>query len=208
MVSNMNWDQLEFTNHETYFEIAREHLQTSISTDCELEQKVGVNSSTYQGKSLSPEDQMYLLPALRAINKSNIITVVFTALVAESFINYYAMSKGKDEAYLRNFKRDKNLGLGETVVKWINIPHDITGHFALRKDSTEVNDLQKLFDHRNKLAHHKASIQNIASLDWSNIQDPNSITLSDAKNANQSLITSLEALKRVDPNIGIDWISS
>lgn len=204
----MNWDKLEFTNHERYFEIAREHLQKSQETDFDLNEKLEVNSSTYQGKSLKPEDAAYLLQSLQLINKSNIITVVFSALVAESFINYYAISKGKDKAYLGTFHRDKNLGLGETVIKWIKIPHDINGNFALTTGSTEVNNLQKLFDDRNKLAHHKASIQNIASLDWSNIQDPNSITLLDAQNANQSLITCLEALKRVDQNIDITWLFS
>ncbi|MHC5736748.1 hypothetical protein [Nostoc sp.] len=204
----MNWDKLEFSNHETYFEIAREHLQKSQETDFDLNDKLGVNSSTYQGKSFKPEDIAYLLQSLQLINKSNIITVVFTALVTESFINYYAISKGKNEAYLRTFHRDKKLGLGETVVKWINIPHDINGNFALTTGSAEVHNLQKLFDDRNKLAHHKASIQNIASLDWSNIQDPNSITLSDAQNANQSLITSIEALKRVDQSIDITWLPS
>ncbi|MEH2268900.1 MAG: hypothetical protein V7K68_10755 [Nostoc sp.] len=98
--------------------------------------------------------------------------------------------------------------LGETVVKWIKIPHEINGNFALTTGSAEVRNLQKLFDDRNKLAHHKASIQNIASLDCSNIQDPNSITLSDAQNANQSLVTSIEALKRVDQSIDITWLSS
>ncbi|MBE8997716.1 MULTISPECIES: hypothetical protein [unclassified Nostoc] len=204
----MNWDKLEFTNHERYFEIAREHLQKSQETDFDLNEKLGVNSSTYQGKSLKPEDAAYLLQSLQLINKSNIITVVFSALVAESFINYYAISKGKDEVYLRKFKTNKNLGLGETVVKWINIPHDINGNFALTTDSAEVHNLQKLFDDRNKLAHHKASIQNIASLDWSNIQDPNSITLLAAQNANQSLVTCIEALKRVDQSIDINWLSS
>ena len=65
-----------------------------------------------------------------------------------------------------------------------------------------------IFIDRNKLAHHKASIQNIASLDWSKIQDPNSITLLDAQNANQSLVTCLKALKRVDQSIDISWLSS
>ncbi|MEH1892984.1 MAG: hypothetical protein V7K92_27375 [Nostoc sp.] len=204
----MNWDKLEFTNHETYFEIAREHIQKSQKTDFDLNEKLGVNSSTYQGKSLMPEDAAYLLQSLQLINKSNIITVVFSALVAESFINYYAISNGKDEVYLIKFKADKNLGLGETVVKWIKIPHDINGNFVLTTGSAEVNHLQKLFIDRNKLAHHKASIQNIASLDWSKIPDPNSITLLDAQNANQSLVTCLEALKQVDQSIDISWLSS
>lgn len=202
----MNWNRLEFTNHERYFEIAREHFNNSQGTNSDLEAKVGVNSFTYQGKSLKTEDAAYLLERLHIINKSNVITVVFTALAAESFINYYAFSKGKNEAYLRNF-RARN-GISETVIKWIYIPKDITGNFALTENSTEVNNLQKLFRDRNKLAHHKASIQNLDGLDWSNIQDPNVITLLDAQSGYQSAITALEALKQIDQTIDITWITS
>ena len=81
------------------------------------------------------------------------ISVVFSALAAESFINYYALSKGKDKSYLRRFKSSG--GLSESVVKWIDIPNEITGRFALNEGSAEVSNLQKLFTDRNKLAHHK-----------------------------------------------------
>jgi len=139
---------------------------------------------------------------LQLINKSNMISVVFSALAAESFINYYALSKGKDKSYLRRFKSSG--GLSESVVKWINIPNEITGRFALNEGSAEVSNLQKLFTDRNKLAHHKVSLQYLQSLDFSNIQDPNAITIQDVQSNYCATVNAIILIqKNVDPDIDI-----
>lgn len=202
----MNWDKVEFTNHEAYLEIALEKLNLSQEADTDLNTQIGVTSLNYQGVSLSPESAAYLIHKLQLINKSNIISVVFSALAAESFINYYALSKGKDEAYLRQFRSSKARQLSEAVVKWIDIPHGITGRFALTEGSTEVNALQKLFADRNKLAHHKASFQNLQSLDFNNIRDPNVITIQDVQSGYCATVNAIRSIQVVDPTAFTDWL--
>jgi len=198
----MNWDKVEFTNHEAYLEIALEKLIFSQKTDADLNTQIGVTSLNYQGVSLSPENASCLIHKLQLINKSNMISVVFSALAAESFINYYALSKGKDKSYLRRFKSSG--GLSESVVKWINIPNEITGRFALNEGSAEVSNLQKLFTDRNKLAHHKVSLQYLQSLDFSNIQDPNAITIQDVQSNYCATVNAIILIqKNVDPDIDI-----
>ena len=198
----MNWDKVEFTNHEAYLEIALEKPIFSQKTDADLNTQIGVTSLNYQGVSLSPENAPCLIHKLQLINKSNMISVVFSALAAESFINYYALSKGKDKSYLRRFKSSG--GLSESVVKWINIPNEITGRFALNEGSAEVSNLQKLFTDRNKLAHHKVSLQYLQSLDFSNIQDPNAITIQDVQSNYCATVNAIILIqKNVDPDIDI-----
>ena len=198
----MNWDKVEFTNHEAYLEIALEKPIFSQKTDADLNTQIGVTSLNYQGVSLSPENASCLIHKLQLINKSNMISVVFSALAAESFINYYALSKGKDKSYLRRFKSSG--GLSESVVKWINIPNEITGRFALNEGSAEVSNLQKLFTDRNKLAHHKVSLQYLQSLDFSNIQDPNAITIQDVQSNYCATVNAIILIqKNVDPDIDI-----
>ena len=201
----MNWDKVEFTNHEAYLEIALEKLIFSQKTDADLDTQIGVTSLNYQGVSLSPENVSRLIHKLQLINKSNMISVVFSALAAESFINYYALSKGKDKSYLRRFKSSG--GLSESVVKWINIPNEITGRFALNEGSAEVSNLQKLFTDRNKLAHHKVSLQYLQSLGFSNIQDPNAITIQDVQSNYCATVNAMILIqKNVDPDIDISWM--
>jgi hypothetical protein len=200
----MNWDKVEFTNHEAYLEIALEKLNFSQKTDADLHIRMGVTSLNYQGVPLLPKNAAYLIHRLQLINKSNIISVVFSALAAESFINYYALSKKKDKNYLRQFKSRE--GLSEAVVKWIDIPKEITGNFALTTGSAEVKNLQKLFTDRNKLAHHKASLQNVQDLDLNNIQDPNAITRQDVQSGYCATVNAIRLIQTVDPEIDISWL--
>ncbi len=202
----MNWDKVEFTNHEAYLEIALEKPIFSQKTDADLNTQIGVTSLNYQGVSLSPENASCLIHKLQLINKSNMISVVFSALAAESFINYYALSKGKDEAYLRRFKGSKSKRLSESVFKWIDIPNEITGRFALNEGSAEFSGLQKPFTDRNTLAHYKASLQDLQSVDFSNIQDPNAITIQNVQSNYCATVNAIRSIQNVDPDIDISWM--
>jgi hypothetical protein len=204
----MSFDNVEFTNHEAYLEIAHEKLNLAKETDTDLHIKIGVTSLNYRDVNLSPENCAYLLFGLQLINKSNIISIIFSALAAESFINYYALQHGKTKSYLRTFRGNPENQLSEAVVKWINIPNDITGKFALTEGSTEVNNLQKLFSNRNKLAHHRAIIKNLNGLDLNNIEDPNSITTRDAENGFLTTIDAIKSIKKIDEDFDISWLNT
>lgn len=200
----MNLDRVEFTNHEAYLEIALEKLHFSQVTDADLNTQIGVTSLNYQGVSLLPENAAHLIRNLQLINKSNIISVVFSALAAESFINYYALSNGESRTYLDKIRSRNNLSAA--VIKWIDIPHNITGNFALTEGSAKADNLQKLFTDRNKLAHHKASLHDLENLDFDNIQDPNAITTQDVKNGYCATVNAIKSIQMVAPDIDISWL--
>lgn len=204
--NQMNWNQIEFSNHQIYWQIAKDNLNSSKENNTSLNQEYGVNSDSNPNTEIQGDiSDVARINYLRGeINKSNIITVIFSALTAESFINYYALNNGKSKGYLRSFKDNQNLS--ETVRKWIDIPSDILNEYAVIENSQEANALQALFTNRNKLAHHKANIQNIQNIDWNNIQDPNSIQLQDAIDSHNAVENAIKALKKIDNNIDITWL--
>jgi hypothetical protein len=208
----MNWQELEFINHDIYWEIAKEHLDLSLAIDRELSEKFGVTSFNYPGINIKTEgswdDLFFLYEKITNAKKHNVISIVFTALTAESFINFYAKTNGKDDAYLRQFRGSN--GLSETVIKWIYIPHAIKNSYAFTESSQEALDLQKLFDARNKLAHHKAFIVNVQDINWNDINslsDPNDVTTEDVQKGQEALFRALSALKNIDSTIDLNWLN-
>lgn len=216
-------------NHDLYFSIAKNELNKAIKINEEINQ-ITTQSSVF-GQVIGgnfndvTHDQFFDLRS--QVDQATIISVVFSALTAEAFINYYALFCGysedeKIETKEKNILKKKfNLeSISGTTIKWINIPYKKTGKY-LRKDL--IKRLQNLFTIRNKLVHYKSYIpqaqeqeENFKNLvkemrglssektkwDLHFIQ----VSLEDAIKSKDTIINLLNELKSIDPSINHDWI--
>ena len=141
-------------------------------------------------------DVDFMLENYTAIQDSAIVTVVFSLMTIESFINNYA---------IKHFSRsyfDKYLDKLDIKSKWIIYPRLITGK-QINTHSQAFELLGDLITLRNRLVHDKPSVKRLTI---KNFEDFNRATELDAKNAVNAVRMLVTELAKVDPNIGIDFL--
>ncbi|OUL30088.1 hypothetical protein BV378_04300 [Nostoc sp. RF31YmG] len=88
---------IEHTNHEIYFSLAKENLvnaQTLYREIISSGRVIPMDNDKYLLRDANPETSSWLNSKLLLLKKYVLTSIIFSALTAEAFINYYAISKG------------------------------------------------------------------------------------------------------------------
>lgn len=128
------------------------------------------------------------------IQRLAMITVVFSSMTLESYINYYGterFSKSYYEKYLDNLNLKG---------KWVIVPSLANGK-QINTDSEAFDLLNELISLRNKLVHDKTKYIRIAKemdIDW--------VTEEDASLSTRAVEKIFNELKSIDSNIDLTWM--
>jgi len=133
-------DQVEVTlnNHRTFYSIACQHYRQVKQLVAERDRRV----------IKSDKDVDFVCEKNAAIQRSAMVSVIFSALALEAFINYYGIDR-----FSRGFF-DTHLDSLNTVSKWLILPKLTVGR-QLSTDGQPYELLIGLFRLRNKLVHYK-----------------------------------------------------
>ena len=177
-------DQITITRHKTFWVIANE--QHSLANRCAIERKArGVKTD---------RDVDFQCWKNAQIQRATVVSVVFSALTLESFINDYGIS---------NFSKtffDKYLDRLNPVAKWMIIPRLKTGK-QLDPQRPPIHKLSSLFRQRDKLVHHKTVTKPVSEAfnkEWL-----------DEKHSEEALSTVqllVEELAKIDQTVDVSWL--
>lgn len=94
---------IEHKNHDIYFSLSQENLK---SAECIYNKIIDSNKIVVVGEvyyhGSDSDTQSWLNSQLLELKKYVVASIVFSALTAEAFINYYAISKGISRKKLKN----------------------------------------------------------------------------------------------------------
>ncbi len=177
--------QIMFSNHSTFYAIAFDHYRrvhhlvkerakVEVNTDRDVDRVTAINA---------------------AIQRSSMVTVIFSALTLEAFINQYAI-----EAISRNYF-DEHLDKLSTPSKWFVIPQ-LTARRQMDRNGHSYGQLKGLFKLRHRLVHYKARRKKISELreeeDW--------ITERHAEDAIRAVESAVKELGEIDPKVSSSWL--
>ncbi|GAX35557.1 hypothetical protein NIES3585_15740 [Nodularia sp. NIES-3585] len=99
---------IEHTNHDIYFSLANDNLVNAQTLDREILKsgrvaRMGKGDDRYILSDGNPETSSWLNLKLLQLKKLVIPSIIFSALTAEAFINYYAISKGMSMKKIKMF---------------------------------------------------------------------------------------------------------
>lgn len=249
----MNNILIEHKNHDIYFNLAQENL---IKAE-EVYQEILTSTrfipfgDKYTYTSMPRETSSWLSSKLLKLKKFVVASIIFSALTAEAFINFYAISKGMSYKKLKNDFSSKNYQVSEllpedmhwqyqlpyeqrttikdwvvvenggvnisgTVRKWIEIPKLFTGEYiASGLSGFRIYELDELFNLRNNLVHHRATIFNldIEEPNWESLksnlksaEDKNYVNIRQAQWAADLIIKLVKALQHIDSSVDSGWL--
>lgn len=141
------------------------------------------------------EDVDFVCEKNAAIQRSAMVTVIFSALTLEAFINHYGI-----ERFSRSFF-DNHLDNLNPVSKWLILPRLIVGQ-QLSTDGQSYESLIGLFRLRNKLVHYKTRKKRICDL----TEDEDWVIERHARDAIQAVNNLVEELRSLDPTVDIGWL--
>lgn len=180
--------KVEFAYYHRFFEIALNNY-TKIQ---ELVEKRDRIRETIRRSKKDPDEEEANLGDI--IEDHTLIVIIFCALVLETYINDYAISR-LSKNYL-----ERHLDKLDLASKWIVIPRIITGK-QLDKSSKWFSDLSWLISLRNKLVHYKTRL-----LEVEKICPADFLWEDDAKRALETVKNSVLALKKVDKELKTGWL--
>jgi hypothetical protein len=176
--------QTTITRHKTYWVIANE--QHSFVNRCVVERQAR--------RVKTDRDVDFQCWKNAQIQRAAIVSVVFSALTLEAFINDYAIS---------NFSKtffDTYLDRLSPTTKWMIIPRLKTGK-QLDPLGPAIHKLSSLFKQRDKLVHHKTVIKPVSEAfnkDWL-----------DEKHSEEVLLTVqllVKELAKIDQTVDVSWL--
>jgi hypothetical protein len=169
-------------NHPNYYLIAKDSLEEAKKLPSHRQGK-NKNNKICNGDDLSKLLEIKdNIPAL--------ISVIFSALTLESFINWY----GSDALGKEYF--DKYLDRAKVSSKWRIIPKLVTGKDIVDDGGAPIERLHKLITLRNDLVHYKASVQEVSKLTYAEW-----IEQEDAAEALAVVEEMIRAIRRIDPDL-------
>ncbi|OGC96292.1 MAG: hypothetical protein A2W25_03995 [candidate division Zixibacteria bacterium RBG_16_53_22] len=131
-----------------------------------------------------------------------IISIIFSALCLEAFINHYAISNF-DKSYFNNYIESLPI-----KKKWMIIPKLITGK-SFKMGSQEMTKLKSLFDMRDKLVHYKTIFyKSFDHYKSSDTEATRIVSAIKAKNALLAVSSCIKGLKKLDPEVDSAWIKN
>ena len=131
------------------------------------------------------------------IQRAAMVSVVFSALTLEAFINNYGL-----EHFSRNYF-DKHLDKLPAVSKWIVIPKLAIGK-EIDSDSRSYEQLKRLFKRRDRLVHYKTKKKKLSEMHGGDVW----VTEEQGAEAVQTVRSVLGELSRIDDKVSADWLES
>ncbi|WP_250125893.1 hypothetical protein [Chroococcidiopsis sp. CCMEE 29] len=128
----------------------------------------------------------------------SIVSVIFSALTAEAFINHYGITKTSKNYF-------KYLDRLNLVDKWIIVPKVVTGN-SIEPGSHSIQCLNNLVGLRNKLVHYKTRKVSIETIDdWESL---GMASFDDAQNGIEAIRLSVKALNKIDESVETQWLDN
>jgi len=180
-----NNHEITFTNHQTFFAIAYRHHK--------LVERLMMERNARQVKD--DRDVDFVCARNAAIQRSAMVSVIFSALTLEAFINNYAIEHFS-KSYLEN-----HLDKLSAVSKWIVIPKLKTGD-EVNTDGQPYEKLKKLFKLRDKLVHYKTRTMKVSEM----TEDDGWVTEDHGENALLTVESILNELAVIDTSVDTDWL--
>jgi hypothetical protein len=178
--------QVTLTRHQTFLALAFQHHA--------IVKALVAKRNARQVKDDADVDFQCLKNA--QIQRSGMVSVVFSALALEAFINNYAA-----ERFSKNYF-ENHLDRLNPVSKWLVIPRLATGK-QVATDGKVYGDLKRLFKLRDKLVHYKTRKKNLSQLsedDW--------VTEKHSEEAISAVESAVRELATVDASVDISWLKS
>lgn len=201
------------SNHHMYYVIASKNLERGQKFQMEIETR---EERYWQFESLEIERYGRPDPDYVPIENAKRIellekrcehltqAVVFAAMAAEAFINYYAVRKGSSSQLEKYFD---NL---TPMQKWLIVPAYYNGGSQLDPGKRPLQDLDYLVKLRNNLVHAKPQVsvklddQGFQrTSDWRDFYGPSVEEATRCVNAVRDLVT---ALNTIDNAVQTDWL--
>jgi len=176
-----------FTYHGMYFSIAQESLSRAVELQRELRERTSI-------RPVTQDDVEWISQQNDRIEQMSIVSVVFSAMTAESFINDYAIEH-LSKSYL-----EKYLDKMDLSAKWIVIPKLVTGK-SINPGSRPMELLKDLVALRNRLVHDKTRSKPI-----NQITDSDFVSIDDAQKALETVQKVIVALSQIDDAVEVGWL--
>lgn len=184
------------TMHEKYLEIAADAYIKYFNLD---KQSKSIN---YNDGGDGKEALLKALNLVSQMQKHVTISIIFSALCLEAFINYYAINNLKRPYFNKYIE---SLPIGK---KWMIVPKLINGK-SFEMGSHEMAELKYLFDERDNLVHFKTMIYNTVEQFMKENPKGHSVkTMEKTKRALLAVGCVLDGLKKLDPEVDISWAKS
>jgi len=181
--------QFPLTKHKEFYRVALEGLRRA-------EAFKQLHDRRQRKKELTDVDTEYLGRMNGLIELASMVSVVFSALALEAFINHYA-SQRLSKSYFENYLDKLDL-----VSKWLVIPRLIHGN-QLESGSRAMNSPRWLVALRNSLVHYKSKVRKISELDWRK----DWVNIEDAVRSGDTVPILIHELKKLDKKVGIEWLA-
>lgn len=182
-----NNHEITFTGHQTFSAIAYQHHK-------HIERLVLERKAR---KVKDDRDVDFICAKNAAIQRSAMVSVIFSALTLEAFINNYAI-----ERFSRSYF-DNHLDKLSPVSKWIVIPKLVTGN-EIDTDGQPYERLKKLFKLRDKLVHYKTKKKKVSEM----VEDEDWVTENHSVDALLAVESILAELSKIDSSLETEWLES
>jgi len=180
------------SNHEVFFIKYRTFLAIAYKHHKIVDRLVKERNAR---KVKDDHDVNFICARNAAIQRSAMVSVVFSALTLEAFINNYAIEHFS-RRYLENY-----LDKLSAVAKWVVIPKLKTGN-ELNTDGQPYEKLKELFKLRDRLVHYKTRKKKVSEMteeeDW--------VTEIHSKDALLTVESILNELSGLDTSVKTDWL--
>ncbi len=187
-MADINTLVISLSNYITFFSIATRSLsQVKLLTH---ERDFRVKES-----GITDNDVDFICEKNAEIQRSGIVTVVFSVATIESYINGYGIGNFSS-SYFNNY-----LDKLDIKSKWVIYPKLVTGK-QIDAGSRAFELLGKLISLRNRLVHDRTRKKRICDLDNSDW-----VTELEAENAVNTVRKLVNELAKLDTNIEIDWLN-
>ncbi|WP_424355429.1 hypothetical protein [Methanobacterium sp. MBAC-LM] len=180
-------EQISFNNYRTFFSIATRNLSKIHSLIEKRDQRCKI-------PKFSDDDIDFVCKINALIQQSTMITVIFSVMTIESFINDYGMNYFSG-AYFKNYLDKLDL-----KSKWVIFPKLITNK-PINTDSQAFELLGKLIKLRNKLVHDKP-IKRM----FNDLEGLENVTESQAKDSINAVKELINELAKLDQTINLEWL--
>ena len=186
-MDDINKMVISLSNYRTFFSIATRSLsQVKLLTrERHLRAKGKIDN----------DDVDFICEKNAEIQRSAMVTIVFSVATIESYINEYGI-KNFSSSYFNNY-----LDKLDIKSKWVIYPRLVTGK-QIDAGSQTFELLGKLISLRNRLVHDRTRKKRICDLDKSDW-----VTELEAEEAVNTVRKLVNELAKLDTNIEIDWLN-
>ena len=179
---------VSLSNHKTFFAIATRNLS-------EIRLLVNERDSRTKGHEIADNDVDFICVKNALIERCAMITIVFSAMTVESYINQYGIERSSCN-YFRNY-----LDKPDLKSKWVLFPRLFAGK-QLDTGSGSLQLLGELIVLRNRLVHDRTRKKRISELN-----DSDWVGELQAKQAVDTVRELLGDLAKLDADVDLEWLN-